>query len=1738
MFNLLNLNSTLPRRFARLVAVLLLAALPFMALQSQSPCACSDCPLAMPDGFTGNFAVQIQNASNPVLGQNGQGICGVRLQFDHEYLGDLQISLTSPSGQTVTLVGPTGFFDFTNFTTWNVLFLPCGTPPSPDPGFAGQWSNNQNWGLFGNYSGSYHPASGCFEDFNGGTVNGQWTLSVSDLQSTHGGNLLGFEIIFCDAVGVECVNCAANAGNLLQPDVSACAGDASLNLNLPPTFVPPNALPPTPEYTYTYLVGGSGGVLLSYQMQPDLTAFPPGNYTVCGMSYLTAQSSLLPPPNGVLTLVELAIQLNSNQPPFCGKITSNCVNVTISQQQGTPAVPVVQGVGNVCEGATHTYTVAPVAGASFYVWQTTGGTIVSGQHTETVVVEWGDVPISYVCAMASNGCDTSLQNCLTVTVNELPVANAGADDAECDSTAFLQAIKSVSGSVGSWALVSGPGTVVFSSPDSAATSVTASQPGQYLFRWTETNGICADSSDVLIDFRETPIAGPIEIACDGLGEFYTVSFPILGGVAPYIVLGAGTISGSNFVSDPIPSGQSYSFYIEDANGCVSPLLNDSVDCACISFAGAMNPAPITVCEGDSAIVEHLGGETLDPNDVWSFVLHENSGPSLGGVVAQNTTGVFVFEDGMIYGKNYYASFVVGNGLGGLPDPDDPCLSVAAGQPVVFFQNPVSNAGDDRDTCGLVLQMFAEDVNGTSVWSVSSAPPGATVLFSNPNDSVAVVTVSAFGTYVLTWTSDVDGCLGTDEVTLQFNDSPVLTDLLRTCDNVNENYSITLFMEGGNQPYSVNGELTTGGTYTSALFANGQAYSFEVVDANGCAMPLVTGVYGCTCSTHAGSMRPDTLTACEGELVQAAPNLLLPTLDANDVTGYVLHNGTGTALGQIFAQNTSGLFGFQNGMNLGQTYYISLVVGNNLNGFPNPADPCFSVAKGQPVVFWKKPIPALAADAVVCDSTLALQGISDGFPGTWSQVSGPAIAVFSSPNSISTTVYVTVWGTYTFEWTETNGACVGADGLMVTFNESPSVSNLTEICNGTNTAYSIGFSVSGGIAPYLVTGLNGAFVGNDFNSVPLPNNAPYTFSVVDANGCASHSLSGMNFCECTTDAGTMQTSPALFCPPAPATAVWNNDATFDADDMVQFILHDQPGASVGNVLAVSTQPVFDFSSNLQPGITYYISAIAGNNVSGTVELTDPCLSVSPGTPIQWKPLPTVTLSGDAAVCSGDSVGLLLSGTGAFPLQVTYSDGITQNTLLISSTQPATLQVAPTIATTYTLIEVVDGTVPTCSAALSQSATVSVSQPVSAGTAHAAVELCEGAALPLQLVNFLTDADFGGQWTETSAVPSSPGAFNAQTGTFETGGQAAGTYTFRYTLSAQPPCPNDEETVTIRLLPQPVADAGNDRALNCDQAAVLLGGPNTSTGAGIQYHWLLNGDTVGTTAQIFASFAGEYILSVSNSADCFAADTVTLVLDIDPPRVEAISVTNIRCYGDRDGQISIDSAFTNFPPLLYALNNGMFSPNPVFKNLEAGTYTVTLMDANGCEFTTQVLTISEPPELKIELGDEIEAALGDSVYLTASLTVSLTGLDTIVWGPLLDSAAAGKEYQHFLPLQSLQVSATVTDTTGCVASDKVLIRVTKERRVYVPNVFKPTSAENGIFQVLGGTDVAEVEVFKIYDRWGEQVYEALDFQPGTPGVGWIGRHRGKDVLPGVYVWYALVRFIDGQQEIFSGDVTVFR
>jgi gliding motility-associated-like protein len=96
--------------------------------------------------------------------------------------------------------------------------------------------------------------------------------------------------------------------------------------------------------------------------------------------------------------------------------------------------------------------------------------------------------------------------------------------------------------------------------------------------------------------------------------------------------------------------------------------------------------------------------------------------------------------------------------------------------------------------------------------------------------------------------------------------------------------------------------------------------------------------------------------------------------------------------------------------------------------------------------------------------------------------------------------------------------------------------------------------------------------------------------------------------------------------------------------------------------------------------------------------------------------------------------------------------------------------------------------------------------------------------------------------------------------------------------------------------------------------------------------------------------------------------------------------------------------------------------------------------------------------------------------------------------------------------------------------------------VPTGFAPGqggSSLNEALHVHGNSKlVDQISLFRVYDRWGEVLYEASSFGINDTSIGWDGTFRGQDMPAGVYAWYLEVEFVDGTKESYKGNTTLIR
>ena len=280
------------------------------------------------------------------------------------------------------------------------------------------------------------------------------------------------------------------------------------------------------------------------------------------------------------------------------------------------------------------------------------------------------------------------------------------------------------------------------------------------------------------------------------------------------------------------------------------------------------------------------------------------------------------------------------------------------------------------------------------------------------------------------------------------------------------------------------------------------------------------------------------------------------------------------------------------------------------------------------------------------------------------------------------------------------------------------------------------------------------------------------------------------------------------------------------------------------------------------------------------------------------------------------------------------------------------------------------------------------------------------------------------------------------------------------------------------------------------------------------------------------AGEYCLTVTDAIGCSVTDCIQITTP-PPLTLETEAIDNI-CYGFSEGQLNIASS-GGTPPYLHAVTDNTFYPTTNFGGLSAGDYTVTVQDANGCIYSKKT-QVTEPPQLTVDAGQDIQINLSETADLLAlpNFPVESFSWEGEFWEDCNDC-----DDPTVRPFYSSTYKVTVVDEAGCEASDFVDVLVAKPRNVFIPNAFSPNNdSENDAFFINASAEVANIRSFQIFSRWGELIMELEEFQPNDPQFGWDGRHKGKWVNPGVYVYTAEIEFIDGVNMVFKGDVTLVR
>ncbi len=173
----------------------------------------------------------------------------------------------------------------------------------------------------------------------------------------------------------------------------------------------------------------------------------------------------------------------------------------------------------------------------------------------------------------------------------------------------------------------------------------------------------------------------------------------------------------------------------------------------------------------------------------------------------------------------------------------------------------------------------------------------------------------------------------------------------------------------------------------------------------------------------------------------------------------------------------------------------------------------------------------------------------------------------------------------------------------------------------------------------------------------------------------------------------------------------------------------------------------------------------------------------------------------------------------------------------------------------------------------------------------------------------------------------------------------------------------------------------------------------------------------------------------------------------------------------------------------------------------------------------------PNVTINLGDSTQLDGTHSSGNFAISTYSWTPPDSLSCPPSYSVATCPKPWAN--PSETTIYYLTVTDANGCKSTDSMVVYVDlKCYDPFIPSAFSPNGdMKNDVLYVR--SNCLENFTFKVFDRWGEKVFES-----STLNFGWDGTVRNVAVNAGVFVW-TLEGFLSNGKEVKKhGSTTVIR
>jgi gliding motility-associated-like protein len=213
------------------------------------------------------------------------------------------------------------------------------------------------------------------------------------------------------------------------------------------------------------------------------------------------------------------------------------------------------------------------------------------------------------------------------------------------------------------------------------------------------------------------------------------------------------------------------------------------------------------------------------------------------------------------------------------------------------------------------------------------------------------------------------------------------------------------------------------------------------------------------------------------------------------------------------------------------------------------------------------------------------------------------------------------------------------------------------------------------------------------------------------------------------------------------------------------------------------------------------------------------------------------------------------------------------------------------------------------------------------------------------------------------------------------------------------------------------------------------------------------------------------------------------------------------------------------------------NPQNTYARPGNYTVSLKTsvAYGCSDTTsQTFTIYPLPAIKGPA--QITTPVGFPIALPMTYSSNIMAWS---WTPSSDLSCADCPNPLASPIFRTEYTVTVTDSNNCVSKDSIeVVTICNSNNYFLPNTFSPNGdGVNDVFYPRGRS-LYNIRSMRVFNRWGQMVFERRDFPANSASDGWDGTFNGRPSPVDVYVYMVEVVCDNAQVVALNGNVTLIR